>query len=146
MRRRLFGHDRYRIMTGLSETRTVVTGVAPQEPVLRIAISVIGRFHMFDLARQMLRLACGSRIAYVHKPLMTLTPREATDPYAFVNWRLLFWNCAICRRALSLYHRRHRSETEAYTAGAFVSCAGKRCSTIWPYISSGFAGNWLGSV
>jgi glycosyltransferase involved in cell wall biosynthesis len=33
-----------------------VTGVAPQEPVLRIAISVIGRFHMFDLARQMLRL------------------------------------------------------------------------------------------
>jgi glycosyltransferase involved in cell wall biosynthesis len=43
-------------MTGISETRTGVTGVAPQEPVLRIAISVIGRFHMFDLARQMLRL------------------------------------------------------------------------------------------
>jgi len=27
-----------------------------EEPVLRIAISAIGRFHMFDLARQMLRL------------------------------------------------------------------------------------------
>jgi len=43
-------------MTEISETRTGVTGVAPQEPVLRIAISAIGRFHMFDLARQMLRL------------------------------------------------------------------------------------------
>ena len=92
-------------MTGISETRTDLTGVAPQEPVLRIAISVIGRIHMFDLERQMLRLACGSRIAYVHKPLMTLMPREATHPHAFVNWRLLFWNCAIYRRALSLYHR-----------------------------------------
>jgi glycosyltransferase involved in cell wall biosynthesis len=43
-------------MTDFIEARTVVTGVAPQEPVLRIAISAIGRFHMFDLARQMLRL------------------------------------------------------------------------------------------
>ena len=43
-------------MTDSLEARTDVTGVSPQEPVLRIAISALGRFHMFDLARQMLRL------------------------------------------------------------------------------------------
>jgi glycosyltransferase involved in cell wall biosynthesis len=75
------------------------------------------RFGFYNDVDMWLRLACGSRIAYVHKPLMTLTPREATHPYAFVNWRLLFWNCAIYRRALSLYHRRHPSETEAYRRG-----------------------------
>ncbi len=42
-----------------------------------------------------LRLALGAAVAYVPEPLIDLTPRELTHPYAFFHWRSMYWQYAI---------------------------------------------------
>lgn len=74
-------------MTDFSQARTGGTSATPRDRVLRIAISAIGRFHMFDLARQMLRLGQQVEI-FTGNPMCRvdrdLRPRTRTHPFLHV--------------------------------------------------------------
>ena len=50
-----------------------------------------------------LRLSRDADVAYVNEPLITLTPRELTHPFAYHSWQHLFWQFAIYKKHLSLY-------------------------------------------
>jgi glycosyltransferase involved in cell wall biosynthesis len=50
-----------------------------------------------------LRLARDATVAYVPEPLIHLTPRETTHPYAFFHWRCIYWQYAMYAANWSLY-------------------------------------------
>lgn len=50
-----------------------------------------------------LRLGRDRDVAYVAEPLITLTPREPTHPYAFLHWRIELWTLAMYAAHLELY-------------------------------------------
>jgi glycosyltransferase involved in cell wall biosynthesis len=61
-----------------------------------------------------LRLARDHDIAYVNEPLLSLTPREPNHPYAFVHWRLFFWNLGIYVTNLKAYEKRIPEEVAEF--------------------------------
>jgi glycosyltransferase involved in cell wall biosynthesis len=52
-----------------------------------------------------LRLGRDHDVAYVPEPLITITPREPTHPYAFMHWRVELWTLAIYRAHLECYRK-----------------------------------------
>jgi hypothetical protein len=62
-----------------------------------------------------LKLACGSTVAYVPEPLMTLNLREADRPYYGYPWRSIFWGLGVYGRSLRTYLPYIPAEVSYYT-------------------------------
>ncbi len=53
------------------------------------------RFGFISDVEMWLRLGLNGKFAYVHEPLITLTPREKSHPYYYLHWRILGLNAQI---------------------------------------------------
>jgi glycosyltransferase involved in cell wall biosynthesis len=64
-----------------------------------------------------LRLSRDHEVAYVAEPLITITPREPTHPYAFVNWRFWYFTFSMYVAHLDYYRETLPDEVARARAG-----------------------------